>query len=599
MGRKHTVGKREPWTCPRLKRDREGTMSQDHAKKMTRRSFLAGTAGAAAIGAAALAGCTPKSSSDASADVSSGLTADVIQQKWAFEIPPDPIADDKIANTVESDVVIIGGGTSGLVTAARLLEAGLSVSVIAMSSGPVGRGGSIFVMGSKLMDQQNVSSDIPKAYKKMMGYHSFLIDQEKWWLHANRSREAMDWLIDLMESGNSYGGHDLQAVLEAHYEDPEDITSEYWGTHDFIGGPNAPTSTRENPQQDVVENLSAYCEKLGGDLHYSVIGEQLVRGEGQDGRVEAVIAKEGDGSYTKYVGKEAVVLATGDFGQNEEMVHRYCPEWIWDVKGGVDTGTGHQMGLWVGAAWQKTGMAAPMVFNFQYVKICNQVRAFQGLLLNKEGRRFSNEDNVLSHASLAALGQTDHESFAVWDTAYAANGPWGDDYYGGPSVAGENGEAMIAAWDAMFEVSGQAIDMNGASLSVDIFKADTIEDVAQAAGLPVEEVVASVERYNGFCSSKADEDFHKREGLLLPVSTPPYYLCRCTPWFLVATGGLQTNLEMQVLDTSGAVIPGLYAVGTIVGDMYANCYSTHFPGHNLGGNCLTFGYVAAEAIAQA
>lgn len=573
-------------------------MSRNMAKGMTRRKFLVRSAGVAAIGAAALTGCSPKTTAENEVDTSAGLTADVIEQKWAFEIPPDPIADDRITNTIENEVIIIGGGTSGLVTAARLLEAGVGVSLIAMSSGPVGRGGSIFVMGSKLMDEKDVSSDISQAYKKMMGYHSFLIDQEKWWLHTNRSREAMDWLIDLMESGSSYGGHDLTAVLEAHYEDPEDITSEYWGTHDFVGGPNAPTSTRENPQQDVVENLLSYCEKLGGDIHYSVIGEQLVREDNGTGRVTAVIAKESDGSYTKYVGVKAIVLATGDFGQNEEMVHKYCPKWVWDIKGGVDTGTGHQMGLWVGAAWQKTGMAAPMIFNFQYVKICNQVRAFQGLLLNKEGKRFSNEDNVLSHASLAALGQTDHESYAIWDTAYAATGPWGDDYYGGPSVAGENGELMIAAWDAMYETSGQAIDMNGASLSVDIFKADTVEDLAKAADLPIDDVVAAVERYNRFCASKVDEDFHKREGLLLPVFTPPYYICRCTPWFLIATGGLQTNLNMQILDTSGTVIPGLYGVGTIVGDMYANCYSTHFPGHNLGGNCLTFGYVAAEAIAE-
>ena len=562
---------------------------------ITRRDFTIGaaaTAGTAALMGASIAGAEETAS--APADV---MTAEQAEKQWSFQIPPEPIPDDQIASTVENDVVVIGGGTAGLVTAARLLEAGVRVTLISQSGVPVGRGGSIFVMGSKLMDEMGVSSDITKAYKKMMGYHSFLIDQEKWWLHANRSREAMDWLIDLMENGSSYGGNDLTAVLEAHYEDPEDIVSEYWGTHDFIGGPNAPTSTRENPQQDVVENLLAYCQSLGGDMRFAVTGLQLVREDNGKGRVDAVIAEE-NGEYTKFVGHKAIVLATGDFGTDEEMVHAYGPEWIWDIKGGVYDGSGHKMGLWVGAAWQKTKMAAPMLFNFQYARICNQVRAFQGLLLNKNGKRFSNEDNVLSHAALAALGQPDHESFAIWDTEYAKTGPWGDDYYGGPSIAGENGEGMIAAWDALVEAAGEPIIMNGASMSMDIYKGDSLEELAEKMGLPVDEVMASVERYNGFCETGVDEDFHKIPERLQPVSTPPYYICRCQPWLLIVTGGLQTNLKMQILDTEGNVIPGLYGAGTIVGDMYANCYSTHFPGHNLGANCLTFGYVAAEAIAS-
>lgn len=569
---------------------------------LTRRSFITGAGvTVAAVASGALVGCASGSGSSNSTSettaTADGLTSEITGQKWAFEIAPDSIPDNEIANTVENDVVVIGAGTSGLVTAAHLLEEGIGVTIIAQSPSPVGRGGSIFVMGSKLMDEMGVSIDVPTAYKKMMGYHSFLIDQDKWWLHANRSREAMDWLIDTMTAGSSYGGNDLTPVLEAHYEDPEEIMSEYWGTHDFIGGPNAPTSTRENPQQDVVENLGAYCESMGGDPHYSVTAEYLIREDENTGRVTGVVAKEKDGSYTKYIGTKAVVLATGDFGQDVDMVHKYCPEWVWPISGGVYSGAGHKMGLWAGAAWQKTGMSAPMVFNFQYVMICSQVRAFQGLLLNKEGKRFSNEDNVLSHASLAALDQTDMASYAIWDTAYAANGPWGDDFYGGPSVAGENGENLIAAWDNFCATVGEKIQMNGAAFTIDMYKADSFEELAEKLDLPAEEVTASVERYNEFCAAESDEDYHKRTSLLMPITTPPYYICRCEPWFLVATGGLQTNLNMQVLDTEGEVIPGLYGVGTIVGDMYANCYSTHFPGHNLGGNCLTFGYVAAEAIA--
>jgi succinate dehydrogenase/fumarate reductase flavoprotein subunit len=452
-------------------------------------------------------------------------------------------------------------------------------------------------MGSKLMDEAGVSIDVHAAYKKMFGYHSARVDQKKWWLHANRSREAMDWLIDRMTTAESAGGVNLTPVLEAHFEDAENITSEYWGTHDFIGGPNAPTSTRENPQQDVVENLSAYATSLGGDVRYSVKAEQLIREQDGTGRVSAVVAQV-DGAYTRFVGTRAVVLATGDFGADRDMVHKYCPDWVWPLTGGVYAGEGHKMALWAGAAWQKNGGAAPMVFNFQYCQITNQVRAFSGLLVNKEGERFEDEDNVVSHGALACMDQTDHESFAIWDTAYAKTGPWGVDYYGGPSVAGEDGSLMIEKWDALVASAGEEINMNGAAFVIECYKGDSIEELAEKMQLPVETVATTVATYNDYCKSGVDEDFHKRPGLLLPVDTPPYYIMRCQPWFLVATGGIRTTTTMQALDADNKVIEGLYCVGTIVGDMYANCYSTHFPGHNLGGACLTFGYVAAEYIAS-
>lgn len=574
----------------------------EEKKNLSRRTFLGGMAAAAGVAVAGgLAACQPSETGGTeagggAATQGGGLTADITEQQWAFEIAPDPIPDDQIVETIETEVVVLGGGTSGLVTAVRLAEQGVKVIVLAASPTPVGRGGSTFAMGSRIMDEAGVSIDVHAAYKKMMGYHSGRIDQSKWWLHANRSPEAMNWLIDRMTTASSVGGVDLTPVLEAHFEDEENITSEYWGTHDFIGGPNAPESTRENPQQDVVENLTAYAESLGVDVRFSTRVEQLVREDDNTGRVTAAIAPV-NGEYTKFVGTKAIVLGTGDFGVDKDMVRKYCPDWVWPLTGGVYSGDGHKMALWVGAAWQKNGGAAPMVFNFQYCQITNQVRAFSGLVLNKEGERFADEDNVVSHGAMTCLDQTDGESFAVWDTEYAKTGPWGYDYLGGPKVAGEDGSLMIEKWDGLVESAGQEIEMNGTAFAIECYKSDSIEELAEMMGLPVDAVKASVDRYNGYCETGVDEEFHKRQGLLLPVSTPPYYIMRCQPWLLAVTGGIRTNNSMQALDENNEVIPGLYCVGTIVGDMYANCYSTHFPGHNLGGNCLTFGYVAAEYIA--
>ena len=96
-----------------------------------------------------------------------------------------------------------------------------------------------------------------------------------------------------------------------------------------------------------------------------------------------------------------------------------------------------------------------------------------------------------------------------------------------------------------------------------------------------------------------DEDFFKRPGLLIPVKDGPFYgHSSDAPILLVVCGGLRTNVKMQVLDKENEVIPGLYAVGTIVGDMFANYYTFMPSGINLGSTCLTFPYLVGKDLAD-
>ena len=118
-------------------------------------------------------------------------------------------------------------------------------------------------------------------------------------------------------------------------------------------------------------------------------------------------------------------------------------------------------------------------------------------------------------------------------------------------------------------------------------------------GLPKDETLKTIEAYNGYCDAGVDEEFGKRKELLLPIKKGPFYGIECTPWFLSTTGGIRCNEDLQVMNADDEVIDGLYCLGSTVGDMYTNCYSTHFPGHNLGGTCLTFGYVTGRKLAGA
>lgn len=122
---------------------------------MNRRNFLKGAgvaepaAAVAAAGAASLTGCAPSNSSEEKAALV--LDADTFTNaKWNFEIPPEPIDESKIENTVECEILVIGAGVGGLVTAASAMEEGADLVLIASSSGPVSRGGSNAAFNTKL-----------------------------------------------------------------------------------------------------------------------------------------------------------------------------------------------------------------------------------------------------------------------------------------------------------------------------------------------------------------------------------------------------------------------------------------------------------------
>ncbi len=513
--------------------------------------------------------------------VGSGLSsAGSAQSKpYSFETPPHPVPADKIKQSISAEIVVIGAGTSGLVCANAAVENGSEVVVIASSSGPVGRGGSNHAFNSKLMRKLGLGSDPAREFKDAMKCHSFMIDQDKWWLWARKSGEAMDWLIDKMEAAG------YQSVIELGNTDPEGIMTMYPGSHSWLGG-NIKGAGRS--QQLVVNVLAKSAQARGVRVFYNTTAVQLVREDSNTGRVRAVIAKTPDDNYCIYEGKKAVVLATGDF-KDEEMVEKYCPWMLPFVKNGagIYTGDGHKMGLWVGVAWQKTVPNAPMLMG-GVGPGTQPYRAFTGLVVNKDAERYGNEDSIVSFAGAAQIQQPASTVFAIWDSGYAKQAaPWTPigAYYGGPSEVPV--QSIIDGW----EDSAKA----GA-----IVKEATIDELARKLGLPVAPLKATIKKYNEFCQTKIDEDYGKRAGLLIPVERSPFFgEISKSPWLLCILGGLRTNIKMQVLDKDERAIPGLYAVGTIVGDMYSGIYTFLEPGHNLGANCVTFGYLVGKQIAQA
>ena len=130
------------------------------------------------------------------------------------------------------------------------------------------------------------------------------------------------------------------------------------------------------------------------------------------------------------------------------------------------------------------------------------------------------------------------------------------------------------------------------------FKADTIEELAEKCELDAEKLKAVIKRYNELCEKGEDEDFHKDPKFMIPSDeNGPFYYARNYALFMTVMGGLRCNEFMQVEDENDEVIPGLFNVGAMIGDMYANTYNFAVPGNSYGINCLTFGYLLGRDLA--
>ncbi len=553
---------------------------------ISRRDFLKGAAaGAASLAVMGLGGGVAFAEGEEAAQ---GLTAEqALNTKWAFEIPPAPIPDDQIAEVIEDEIIVVGSGMSGLTTAYSAQSNGASVTLFSASSGPISRGGSNFAKYSKVCEERGIEPfDVSKYFYNEMRAASFQVDQKKWNRGYNNSEEAMNWLIDLVAEDG------LRVILE---RDNTFDGGPYYAHAFNTEGNDAMVSTG---QQGAVESMERHGKAAGVKFYYDTVAEQLIREDDNKGRVTGVIAKRADGSYVKFVGKKAIVLATGDFSANKQMLAKYCPMVLplvgLDEKepdyntgfslSGIYKGDGQRMGLWVGAAWQHAYPNAPMMQG-AWGGSHEPCGFHMGLNVNARTERYQREDVSAPYSSNHLISQPGHIAWGIWTANYAqAIVDTGREWYtfgmnfDSPALTPEE---MVDRWD------------NGGAT-----KADTLEELAEKCHLDAEKLKAVVARYNELCEKGEDEDFHKNPDFLIPIDeNGPFYASQNYALFMTVMGGLRCNEFMQVEDENDEVIPGLFNVGAMIGDMYANTYNFAVPGNSYGINCLTFGYLLGRDLA--
>jgi succinate dehydrogenase/fumarate reductase flavoprotein subunit len=611
---------------------------------LSRRDFLKGAA-AGAMGVAvagALAACENTVTETKWLD--KPLDADEAGKKWAFETPPAPITN--ISSTVSADIVVVGSGMAGLTTARAALEKNpnLKVLVVSGSAGPISRGGSNSSVYSKVMQNAGISSRPLSFWAEYFNREqlagSYRVDQKKWSKFFTESEEAMDWLIDIASANN------VEVTLE---RDNYDATlGEVLVAHNFSG---AAGSGAAAGQQSIVDALAAEIINTANypnaQIIYLTAARQLIRGtDNKTGRVSGVIAEEinpadgaGTGTYIKYNASKAVVLATGDFSGDRDMVAKYCP-WVlplisaplfpdppniydksFALGSGLYKGDGQKMGLWVGAAWQHVQPAAPMlqgslpsVSSASYQPLGEH----QGLVVNALGERYYNEDISAPYASVLLANQPGRLSVSIWTDSFydkitSVAGrtfrTFGEQYY--PNApAPKTRDEMLAAWNAEPGAYGGPYNATSLTdLSEKLVAAFAGPQFGNNGGISPEtggltapqlraKLLATIQHYNDLADNGEDTDFLKDSSLLQKIGidadgavtdgTNIHYEINYVQ-YMTMVGGLRTDDKMRVCDESDTPIPGLFNVGVMVGDVFANTYNFAIPGHSYGGNCLTFG----------
>ena len=570
----------------------------------SRRDFLKfGAVGAAGAAAAGIVGCSPSGGSSGDGVASSASSSGVVNSsdavikltdampKWSFMVPPAPIPDDQISETIENDIIVVGGGMAGFTTAVSAAEQGAKVTLFSAASAPISRGGSNYAKNSKVMEQLGIEpfDPVPFYYNEMRAA-SFAVDQRKWMRGYNESEEAMNWMIDIAhESG-------LEVIME------RDNTFDHGPNYAHAFSTEGNSAMVSTGQQGAVEALEAKAKGYGVEIIYDTKAEQLIREDEGKGRVVGVVAsKMGDGSYVRFVAKQAVVLATGDYSTDKEMLACYCPEALKYVgfeqvetdyntslrMGGIYGGDGQKMGLWAGAAWQHAS-AAPM-YQGGWGGSHEPCGFHMGLNVNARTERYQREDISAPYSAHHLLSQPGNVAYGIWTSNYPQaiidkGHEWylfGSDY----TLPAKTAEEMIEIWEQGIE-KGKYV------------KADTLEDLAAKLNLDALKLKEVVARYNELCAKGVDDDFHKNPDFLVEIeASGPFYAATNTCTFMTIMGGLRTSVDMEVCDENDEPIPGLFNVGCMVGDMYANEYNFAIPGNSYGINCLTFGYLLGRDLA--
>lgn len=465
-------------------------------------------------------------------------SADGSAASGASSSAPAPTAAP--AEDQSADIVVIGAGGAGMTAAIQAVQDGATNVVIVEKMPQTGGNttrstGGLNACETSYQAAEGIEDSVGLFVEDTMKGGKELNDRQLVTVMAENSAGAVDWVNEIGGDLSVVGQFAGASVMRIHR--PSDTSAV---------GPM------------LVKALNAKVEALGIPVLLNTRADEILVDE--KGAVSGVKVTGPSGAYT--IGCRAVVLATGGFGANNEMVAEYKPELagFGTTNQAGATGDGIAMAKAAGADFVDMDQIQthPTVNPDTQTMYTEGVRGNGAILVNKEGKRFVSEMETRDVVSAAILEQTDGVCYMVFD------------------------QAVRDSLKAIESYISAGI----------VFESDTVEGLAEQIGVDPAALRETMDVYAGYAQTGVDGEFGRIDTSMdSDLTTPGFYACLCAPAVHHTMGGVRINASCEVIGAAGSVLPGLFAAGEVTGGVHG--------ANRLGGNAVTdivvFGRIAGSS----